>query len=88
VTCNAFSARYAKILKNVSSECVGIAVILSFPKHTCKRQHNLIPLLDFVFMPPIEICLVSLNGLGKRDETRNNSKTMASMDKQSILLDS
>jgi hypothetical protein len=45
-------------------------------------------LLGLVFMPLVEICLVPMNGLGKRDEALHNSKIVDLMDKSTIPLDS
>ena len=65
-----------------------IAIISPSPKHSCQRQRNSIPLFGLVFMPLVEICLVSLNGFDKLEETRYNSKIMAPMDKLLVPLDS
>ena len=76
------------VLKRVPSECMGITVISPLRKNTCNKQQNSIPLFGLIFMPPIEICLVSLNDLDKREETCYNSKNIVPMEKLLVSLDS
>ena len=75
-------------MKNVPNECVGIVSISPLPKHTCRRQQKSILFLGLVVIHLVEICLVSLNGIGKQDETRHNLKIEALMDKQLVMLES
>ena len=75
-------------MKNVTNECMGIATTSTLPKHTCSRKGDTDSLLGWVFMLSVEICLVSLNGIGKQDETHHKLKIEASMEKQIVLLDS